>query len=105
VRQLEADGGKASVGGWTRGVELAAARAGLLLCGDLATAASIVRTESRAIAELSVEEKRRDLIAFGVSEAHAALRSRYAAIAPESVKPPPPHIAGVARGAVATPGE
>jgi tetratricopeptide (TPR) repeat protein len=105
VRQLEADGGKASVGGWMRGVELTAARAGLLLSGDLATATSIVRTESRTIAELSIEEKRRDLVAFGVSEAHAALRNRYAAIAPESVKPPPPHVAGMARAAVATPGE
>jgi hypothetical protein len=103
VRQLESDGGKASVGGWSRGVELTAARAGLLLCGDLATAATIVRTESRAIAELSVEEKRRDLIAFSVSEAHAALRCRCAVIAPDSVRPPPPHVS--ARAAGATSGE
>jgi tetratricopeptide (TPR) repeat protein len=107
VRQLELDGGKASVGGWARGVELTAARAGLLLCGDLATAATIVRTESRTIAELSVDEKRRDLIAFSVSESHAALRERYAVIAPESVRPPPPPHAGLRapRGEAATPGE
>jgi tetratricopeptide (TPR) repeat protein len=107
VRQLELDGGKASVGGWARGVELTAARAGLLLCGDLATAATIVRTESRTIAELSVDEKRRDLIAFSVSEAHGALRERYAVISPESVRPPPPPHAGprAPRGEAATPGE
>ena len=57
------------------------------------------------IAELSVEEKRRDLIAFSVSEAHGALRDRYAVIAPESVRPPPPQAGLRAhRGEAATPG-
>lgn len=94
VRQIESSGGTASVGGWTRGIELTAARAGLLLSGDLATATTLVRTETRSVAELSFEEKRRDLVAFCVSEAHATLRSRHVVVAPESVRPPPPHVAG-----------
>jgi tetratricopeptide (TPR) repeat protein len=100
VRLLESRGGKASIGAWTRGVELTAARAGLFLSGDLETAMSLVRGESRAIADLTFEEKRRDLVAFCSSEAHAELRRRYAVIAPESVKPPP-FVAGRARESAA----
>jgi hypothetical protein len=96
VRLLESRGGKASIGAWTRGVELTATRAGLFLSGDLETSMSLVRGESRAIADLTLEEKRRDLVAFCSSEAHAELRRRYAVTAPESIKPPP-FVAGRAR--------
>lgn len=90
VRELEARGGKFSLSAWTRNVELMAARAGLLLCGDLATAMAVVSNESREIAGLSLEAKRRDLVGFCVSEEHAALRARFALASPESVRPPPP---------------
>ena len=90
VWELEVRGGKFSLSAWTRNVELMAARAGLLLSGDLATAMAIVCNESRAIAALPLEVKRRDLIAFCVSEEHAALRARFAVAAPGSVRPPAP---------------
>ena len=88
VWELEVRGGKFSLGAFTRNVELMAARAGLLLCGDLATATAIVSTESRAIAGLSLEAKRRDLVAFNVSEEHITLRERFAHGSVESVRPP-----------------
>jgi hypothetical protein len=90
VHQLEERGGKFSTSAWTRNVELMAARAGLLLCGDLATAMAIVSNESRDIAGLSLEAKRRDLVGFCASEEHAALRARFALSSPESSRPPPP---------------
>jgi hypothetical protein len=94
VNRLEARGGRFSLGAWTRNAELMAARAGLLLCGDLATAMAVVSTETRGIAGLTLEAKRRDLVAFCASDEHAALRARYAVTAPESVRPPgPPHSA------------
>jgi tetratricopeptide (TPR) repeat protein len=80
---------EADLGTWARSVELTAGRAGLLLSGDLATATSIVRSESRAIAGLSPDDRRRDLIAFCASPAHTALRARFAVTAPESLQPPP----------------
>jgi tetratricopeptide (TPR) repeat protein len=94
VRLLESRGGKASVGAWTRGVEMTATRAGLLLCGDLATAMALVRSEARRIAGLTLEEKRNDLLAYCASEGHAALRARFAVTAPESVRPqaPEPYV-------------
>jgi tetratricopeptide (TPR) repeat protein len=90
VWELEVRGGKFSLGAFTRNVELMAARAGLLLCGDLATATAIVSTESRGIAGLSLDAKRRDLIAFNVSDEHVALRERYAHGGSESVRPAAP---------------
>jgi tetratricopeptide (TPR) repeat protein len=93
VWELEVRGGKFSVSAWVRNVELMASRAGLLLCGDLATAMAIVSNETRAIAALPLEAKRRDLIAFCVSEEHAALRARFAVAAPGSIRPPAPPAA------------
>lgn len=90
VWELEVRGGKFSLGAWTRNVELMAARAGLLLSGDLATAMAIVSNESRVIAGLSLEVKRRDLLAFCVSDEHLALRARFAVAPPGSLRPPPP---------------
>jgi tetratricopeptide (TPR) repeat protein len=90
VWELEVRGGKFSLGAWTRNVELMAARAGLLLSGDLATAMAVVSNETRNIAGLPLDTKRRDLIAFCVSEEHAGLRTRFAVAAPGSIRPPAP---------------
>jgi tetratricopeptide (TPR) repeat protein len=86
----------ASLGSWARSVELTAGRAGLLLCGDLATATALVRSESRRIAGLSSDDRRHDLIAFCSSPEHTELRARVVVLAPESVQPP--HTA--AKGAI-----
>jgi tetratricopeptide (TPR) repeat protein len=90
VERLQARGGRFSLGAYTRNAELMAARAGLLLCGDLATATAVVTTESRGIAGLSVDAKRRDLVAYCASDEHAAVRARHVVTAPESLRPPPP---------------
>jgi tetratricopeptide (TPR) repeat protein len=78
VSKLDARAGRMNLQGWIRGVELTAARVGLMLCGDLRAAMSRIRGESRVLAELSIEEKRHDLVAFCVSEGHALLRTRFA---------------------------
>jgi tetratricopeptide (TPR) repeat protein len=96
VHRLEARGGRFSLGAYTRNAELMAARAGLFLCGDLATATAVVTTESRGIAGLTLEAKRRDLVAWCASDEHAALRARCAVTAPESLRPPPPAPEAVA---------
>jgi hypothetical protein len=89
VQALDARGGQARIGAWMRGVELTAARAGLLVCGDLATAAGFVRAETRAVTDLSTSERRGDLLAFCASRAHLELRAQFVAAAPESGTPPP----------------
>jgi len=96
VQRLEARGGRFSLAAWTRNAELMATRAGLLLCGDLATAMAVVTTETRGIAGLTLEAKRRDLVAFCASPEHIELRHRWALPAAESVAPPPPGVAHLA---------
>jgi tetratricopeptide (TPR) repeat protein len=76
VGALDARGGKLDLLAWIRHVELTAARAGLLLAGDLRIAMRIVKGETRAIGELSAEDKRGDLLTFCASDAYAKLRER-----------------------------
>jgi len=78
VAQLDARGGTMDLLAWIRHVELTAARAGLLLAGDLRVAMRFVKSESRPIGELSVDAKRGDLLAFTASRAAAELRERMA---------------------------
>ncbi|HEY8078277.1 MAG TPA: hypothetical protein VIF62_29315, partial [Labilithrix sp.] len=76
VARLEARGGKMDLLAWIRHVELTAARAGVLLAGDLRVAMRLIKSESRGIGELSVEAKRGDLLAFMSSHAARELRQR-----------------------------
>ena len=76
VARLDARGGKLDLLAWIRHVELTAARAGLLLSGDLRVAMRSVDEEVRSIGELSAEAKRGDLLAFTASNAYATLRER-----------------------------
>jgi tetratricopeptide (TPR) repeat protein len=78
VVALEARGGRMDLAAYVCGVELTAHRAGFLACGDLALAtAQIAReAETRRIADLSVADKRGDLLAFCASPAASELRGR-----------------------------
>ncbi len=88
VQRLESRGGRANVAAWMRSVELTAARAGLLLCGDLAAAAALIRSDLCSVPDLADDLRRGDLVAFCASRAHAHLRSRFVAKGPESIPPP-----------------
>lgn len=74
VELFDQAGGRVDLVGWARSIEIAATRAGLLLCGDLAVAAKIVENDERGIAELTARDRLNDLIPFSVSGAYAQLR-------------------------------
>ena len=76
VARLDARGGKLDLFAWIRSVELTAQRAGLLLAGDLRVAMRQLKDERRAIAELTADEKRGDLLAYCASDRYAQLRER-----------------------------
>jgi golgin subfamily B member 1 len=76
VARLDERGGRLDLLAWIRSVELTAARAGLLLAGDLRVAMRLTKDEARAIGELSAEAKRGDLLAFTASEEYGLLRER-----------------------------
>jgi len=90
VNRLDARGGRVDLNAWTRCVELTASRAGLLLSGDLRTAMTRLRTETREVAEVTFDEKRKDLLACCSSSALAELRTRVALVA----SPIPPRTSG-----------
>ncbi len=74
VGRFEADGVRADLVGWARSIEIAATRAGLLLCGDLAVVHDILTTDDRAVGDLSSRDRLHDLLPFSVSETYADLR-------------------------------
>jgi golgin subfamily B member 1 len=76
VGRLDKRGGRLDLLAWIRGVELTAARVGLLLAGDLRIASRLMKDEARAIGELSSEAKRGDLLSFAASERYGILRER-----------------------------
>jgi tetratricopeptide (TPR) repeat protein len=76
VARLDARGGKMDLLAWIRHVELTAARAGLLLAGDLRVAMRLLKSEMRTIGDLSLDAKRGDLLAFAASRAARELRAR-----------------------------
>ncbi|MDB4940963.1 MAG: domain protein putative component of TonB system [Labilithrix sp.] len=76
VARLDARGGRLDLMAWIRHVELTAARAGLLLAGDLRVPLRMLADEVRPIGELTNETKRGDLIAFAASEGYGKLRER-----------------------------
>jgi len=89
VERLDARDGRVDLAAWIRSVELTATRAGLLLCGDLRTAMTRMRAETRPIAELSLDQKRADLLAYCASEKLAKARALLGADGRTSAIPPP----------------
>ena len=96
VARLDARGGKLDLLAWIRHVELTAARAGLMLAGDLRVPMRILSEETRAIGELSDETKRGDLLAFCASDAYGKLRERMGVAI---------HSSSVSGGSVPPPGD
>jgi hypothetical protein len=89
VTAFDQSGGRVDLASWIRSVELTATRAGLLLAEDLAVAMRVIRRETRTIADVSLDDRRADLLAFSASNACAALRRRLVVAAPSSsVRPP-----------------
>ena len=75
--RLGSRGGDIGLGHWMRSAELTAARAGLLLCGELRTAISGAQTRLPASGRPTVERVANDLSVFCASRAHAALRAQF----------------------------
>jgi tetratricopeptide (TPR) repeat protein len=89
VDRLDARGGVVDIAAWMKSVELTAQRAGVLLAGDLRTATTRLRSETRAIADLTLEQKRGDLLAYCASDKLPRARALLGADAPASLRPPP----------------
>jgi hypothetical protein len=85
ANQFEEAGGRVDLAAWIRGVELTATRAGFVLSGDLAVAMRVLRRESRSIADLSLDDKRGELLAYCASEELVKLREEFSIAATPSM--------------------
>jgi hypothetical protein len=88
VHAFDHAGGRADLGGFIRAVELGACRAGLVLCGDLAVAARLLRREERGVGELTADDRLDDLLAFCARPGLAVLREWLGVAARPSMRPP-----------------
>jgi hypothetical protein len=74
VEKLLGDGGTPDILGWLRSVEETACRAGLLACGDVTVAPSVLAMAGGTPGGLSAAERTRTLFPFCVSQRYSALR-------------------------------
>lgn len=75
VQRILNSGRNPSLSAWLRAADHTASRAGLLLCGDLRTAAKIIKDEPHAIGKADSQDKIRELIVYSISEEFFELRS------------------------------
>jgi tetratricopeptide (TPR) repeat protein len=78
VSKLLQDGAALDLKRWVRGVDQAADRAGLILCGDLEVAATIARNEVSRPSAVEGTARARDLLVYSVSPGYLAVRERLA---------------------------
>ncbi len=76
AKAIEAKGGKVDLAAYIRGVELTAHRAAFVLSADVHVAMQRIATEQRAIADVTADDRRRDLLAYLASEGLAQARAR-----------------------------
>ncbi len=88
VQRFASAGGKTDLVTLLKSVERSACRAGLVLSGDLAVAARVLRAEKREIAELDATGRIDDLLAFTASQELAVLREWLGVAARPSMRPP-----------------
>jgi tetratricopeptide (TPR) repeat protein len=76
VARFIKEGARANIKRWAQAVETTAARAGLLLAGDLDVAKRLVAAQAQIPGDLSPQERIKELMLFSVSESYFELRKR-----------------------------
>jgi tetratricopeptide (TPR) repeat protein len=74
VRVFFEQGGASNIKKWYQSVELTAARAGFLVCGDHEVARKMIHMEPGLPGDLSPNEKLKDVVLFSISENYFTLR-------------------------------
>ncbi|TXD34578.1 tetratricopeptide repeat protein [Lujinxingia vulgaris] len=74
MKQFLSKGQNPNLSEWVLAVEHTAIRMGLLICGDLHTAAGCIKSDLVPMGKASVKEKIRELVLFSISEEYFQLR-------------------------------
>jgi hypothetical protein len=87
---IDAKGGKVDLAAYIRGVELTAHRVAFLLSADASVATRRIASEQRAIADVTADDRRADLLSYLASKGLAEARQKLTA--KPSIRPsaPPP---------------
>ncbi len=89
ARAIEAKGGKVDLNAYIRGVELTAHRAAFVLAADVHVAMRRIGTEQRAIADVTADDRRHDLLAYLASDGLANVRARLVSSVKAAPSKPP----------------
>jgi hypothetical protein len=76
VSKLLTDSAALDLKRWVRSVDQAADRAGLVLCGDLETSVTLIRSEPARQGSIEPVSRARDVLTYSVSSNYLALRER-----------------------------
>jgi hypothetical protein len=74
VSEFMKAGARANIKRWAQAVETTAARAGLLLAGDLSVARKVIVSEQQIPGDLTPQERLKELMLFAASDDYARLR-------------------------------
>jgi len=76
VNRFIKEGARANIKRWAQAVETTAARAGLLVAGDLEVAKKIIASQPQIPGDLSPQDRIKELMMFSVSDNYFALRAQ-----------------------------
>ncbi len=74
IQGLVGGGGDINLSKWVQGVDFTAARVGLLMCGDLDTAARMIKNDPNPISKATPKERIKELVLYTVDPKHFAVR-------------------------------
>ena len=90
AKAIDEKGGRVDLAAYIRGVELTAHRAAFLLSGDVHLAGRRIASETRAIADVTADDRRHDLLAYLASKGLAGARQKLGVGIKSSLRPGPP---------------
>jgi tetratricopeptide (TPR) repeat protein len=76
IQQFLATGKNPNLSEWLTAVDHSSNRFGLVLCGDLAKAASCIKNDTNPIGKATAKDKIRDMVVFSISEEYFELRKQ-----------------------------
>ena len=82
VKRFIDEGAKANLKRWNYAVEMTAARAGMVLCGDLDICRKVLSSEQTRPGEPTAAEKMQSLLAYSVSEDYTRVREALGVVVP-----------------------
>ncbi|MEO1267624.1 MAG: hypothetical protein AAFX99_05970, partial [Myxococcota bacterium] len=76
VQQFLKTGKNADLSSWRKSVDHTTNRVGMVLCGDLRTAANVVKNDGVPVSKATPKDKIREMVVFWISDEHFEMRKQ-----------------------------